>query len=316
MTLGLLVAFAALVLVTGLHVRELPSPAGDCEVDCQRCRQALADLLGPALLAIPALLGMFWGAPLARARARERDLPPRVDAERHAPAMAPGQGRAGRRGRARRRGPRDLLVSWWFAPIDAVNGNRFDPERLRQTWDRRDRLCGLRVRARRRGGRADAPDASGDGRDAARLRRRAGRVHAVGAPAPAGEPGTAVPADVRQGASGSSGPRRAPPSTRARPRSRTRGSSRPRSSTAPTTSSAPRSMHERWSATARRSRRACRRTPAPAPQEPGRHPGRRLRNLPTRALASPGAARHLPAGGHYWPLQALETGIFLAAGSR
>jgi hypothetical protein len=70
-TLALLVAFAVLVLVTGLHLRDIYnslggahcSVRGDCGALIDQDR-ALPDVLGPTLLAIPALLGMFWGAPL------------------------------------------------------------------------------------------------------------------------------------------------------------------------------------------------------------------------------------------------------------
>ena len=70
-TLGLLAALALLVLATGLHLRDVYSSLGGAQCgarnDCTALSghdKALADLLGPALLAIPALLGMFWGAPL------------------------------------------------------------------------------------------------------------------------------------------------------------------------------------------------------------------------------------------------------------
>lgn len=64
-TLGLFAALAVLVLVTGLHLRHVYDSLGG--VHCTALSghdTALADVLGPALLAIPALLGMFWGAPL------------------------------------------------------------------------------------------------------------------------------------------------------------------------------------------------------------------------------------------------------------
>jgi hypothetical protein len=70
-TLTLLAAFAVLVLVTGLHMRDIYNSLGgarcgargDCGALTDRDR-TLPDVLGPALLAMPALLGMFWGAPL------------------------------------------------------------------------------------------------------------------------------------------------------------------------------------------------------------------------------------------------------------
>jgi hypothetical protein len=133
-TLGLLAAFAVLVLVTGLHLRDVYSSLGGAHCsareDCTALgghEKALANLLGPALLAIPALLGMFWGAPLV-ARELEngtyRLAWTQSITRRHwllvrvalvgAAALAVA-------------GLASWLVSWWFAPLDAVNMNRFDP---------------------------------------------------------------------------------------------------------------------------------------------------------------------------------------------
>jgi hypothetical protein len=133
-TLGLLAAFAVLVLVTGLHLRDVYSSLGGAHCtarnDCTalgRHDVPLADLLGPALLAIPALLGMFWGAPLVAREletgtyrlawtqtvTRRRWLSVRV-------ALV-GVGALAVASLA------SWLVSWWFAPLDAVNMNHFDP---------------------------------------------------------------------------------------------------------------------------------------------------------------------------------------------
>jgi hypothetical protein len=133
-TLGLLAAFAVLVLVTGLHLRDVYDSLGGARCsernDCQALAghaKALSDLLGPALLAIPALLGMFWGAPLL---ARE------LESGTH--RLAWTQSVTRRRWLSVRAalvgagalivaGLASWLVSWWFAPLDAVNMNRFDP---------------------------------------------------------------------------------------------------------------------------------------------------------------------------------------------
>jgi ABC-type transport system involved in multi-copper enzyme maturation permease subunit len=133
-TLGLLAAFAVLVLVTGLHLRDVYSGlgGGHCSArqDCTALGdhdKALADLLGPALLAIPALLGMFWGAPLiarelesgtyrlawTQSVSRRRWLSIRVAVVGVAALAVAGLA--------------SWLVSWWFAPLDAVNMNRLDP---------------------------------------------------------------------------------------------------------------------------------------------------------------------------------------------
>jgi hypothetical protein len=134
-TLGLLAAFAVLVLVTGLHVRDVYSSLGGahCHARNDDCAAlgahdtVLADLLVPALLAIPALLGMFWGAPLiarelesgtyrlawTQSVTRRRWLSVRVALIGVAALAVAGLA--------------SWLVSWWFAPLDAVNTNRMDP---------------------------------------------------------------------------------------------------------------------------------------------------------------------------------------------
>jgi hypothetical protein len=133
-SLGLLAAFAVLVLVTGLHLRDVYSSLGGAHCsarnDCTGLTghdKPLADILGPALLAVPALLGMFWGAPLVA-----REL------ESGTYRLAWTQGVTRRRWLSVRvalvgvaaiavAGLASWLVSWWFAPLDAVNMNRFDP---------------------------------------------------------------------------------------------------------------------------------------------------------------------------------------------
>lgn len=135
-TFGLLAAFAVLVLVSGLDLRDVYRSFGDTHCSADRVCSAplltgidkpLTGLLGPALLAIPALLGMFWGAPLV---AREF--------ETGTYRLAWTQGVTRRRWLSVRvalvgvaalivAGLASWLVSWWFAPIDQVNMNRLDP---------------------------------------------------------------------------------------------------------------------------------------------------------------------------------------------
>ena len=133
-TLGVLVAFAVLVLVTGLHLHELYHSLGGAHCaangDCTALNShdtALVDLLGPALLAVPALLGMFWGAPLlarefesgtyrlawTQSITRRRWLSVRVGLVGISALAVAGLA--------------SWLVSWWFAPLDTINQNRMDP---------------------------------------------------------------------------------------------------------------------------------------------------------------------------------------------
>jgi hypothetical protein len=133
-TLALLAALAVLVIVTGLHLRDVYNSLGGAHCgargDCGALVDkdtTLPDLLGPALLAIPALLGMFWGAPLlarelesgtyrlawTQTVTRRRWLSVRIALVGVAVLAVAGLA--------------SWLVSWWFAPLDAVNMNRFDP---------------------------------------------------------------------------------------------------------------------------------------------------------------------------------------------
>jgi hypothetical protein len=133
-TLILLVAFTALVLVTGQHLhgtyKSLGGPTCGARSDCfvlTDYYKPLQDVLGPALIAIPALLGMFWGAPLlarelesgtyrlawTQSVSRRRWLSVRVALVGVAALAVAGLA--------------SWLVSWWFAPLDAVTATRFAP---------------------------------------------------------------------------------------------------------------------------------------------------------------------------------------------
>jgi hypothetical protein len=133
-TLILLAAFAVLVLVTGLHLRDIYNSLGGahCGVrgDCGALTghdTTLPDVLGPTLLAIPALLGMFWGAPLL---ARELEsgtyrlaLTQSVTRRHWLSVRVALVGVAA----LAVAGIASWLVSWWFEPLDAVSMSRLDP---------------------------------------------------------------------------------------------------------------------------------------------------------------------------------------------
>jgi hypothetical protein len=131
--LALLGSLAVLLIVTGLHLREISSA-----IDGNRCLpfrcarltnryKTLAGGLGPMLLAIPALLGMFWGAPLVAGElesgsyrlawtqsvSRREWLTKKLAVVGVAAVVVAGLA--------------NWLVNWWYAPLDAVNLNRFDP---------------------------------------------------------------------------------------------------------------------------------------------------------------------------------------------
>jgi hypothetical protein len=132
-TLGLLAAFAALLLVTGLRLRDIYDAAGGAHCarrdDCTAVaghESVLTDLIPITLLAIPALLGMFWGAPLiarelesgtyrlawTQSVTRRRWLSVRLALVGLAAIAVAGLA--------------SWLVSWWFVPFDHLNANRFE----------------------------------------------------------------------------------------------------------------------------------------------------------------------------------------------
>ena len=133
-----LILAGILLALTGAHLRDLYDASGitTCRAhgDCAALEslflaheKLLQDLLGPALLAIPALLGLFWGAPLlarelesgsyrlawTQSIPRTRWLAVKVTLV-GAVSIAVAE-------------LFSLMVSWWFSPIDKVNMNRFTP---------------------------------------------------------------------------------------------------------------------------------------------------------------------------------------------
>jgi hypothetical protein len=132
--LGLLGALALLVVPTGLHLRDIYDAAGGSHCAARGDCTAIAghdtgvvSFLKPAILAIPALLGMFWGAPLV---ARELESGTfrlawtQSVTRRHwllAKVALAGLAALAVAGLAA------WLVSWWFVPLDHLNMSRFDP---------------------------------------------------------------------------------------------------------------------------------------------------------------------------------------------
>jgi len=133
-----LVLTAVLLAVTGAHLRDLYDASGitTCRAhgDCAALESVflthetlLRNLLGPALLAIPALLGLFWGAPLL---ARELESgtyrlawTQSITRTRWLAVKATLVGVAS----IAVAELFSLMVSWWFSPVDKVSMNRFTP---------------------------------------------------------------------------------------------------------------------------------------------------------------------------------------------
>lgn len=133
--LGLLAALAVVMLVSGLHLRDLYNSSGiatckahgDCttvEASFLAHESLLRNLLGPLLLAVPVITGIFWGAPLlarelengtyrlawTQSVTRTRWLATKLTLVGLA-SIAVAE-------------PFSLMVQWWYSPIDKVNMNR------------------------------------------------------------------------------------------------------------------------------------------------------------------------------------------------
>jgi hypothetical protein len=137
MALAALACVAAVVAVTGPRLSHLygiavaPCQAqGNCKTAVFALTSAYGHLgegLSAVLLAVPALIGIFWGAPLV---AHELETgtyrlawTQGVTRQRW---LAVKLGLPGLAGMAAA-GLFSLLVSWWAIPLDRVNGGRFTP---------------------------------------------------------------------------------------------------------------------------------------------------------------------------------------------
>jgi ABC-2 family transporter protein len=138
LTYGALAVVAAVVAVTGLQLHRAYTAGGiaDCTGDaCESVLQAfvardpfLQTLLDKVLLLLlPAVIGVFWAAPLV---ARELDTgtyrlawTQSVPRTRWLTAKIAVVGLAGLAATS----VLTVLVTWWYGPIDQVNGNGFSP---------------------------------------------------------------------------------------------------------------------------------------------------------------------------------------------
>jgi hypothetical protein len=133
-----LAALALLLAITGTRLEHLYDTSGisTCKPpsNCDALKSAflshdklLQNLLGPFLLAVPALLGIFWGAPLV---ARELEAgtyrlawTQSVTRTRWLAIKVVLLGLAS----IAVAGLLSLMITWWSAPVDHVNMNRFAP---------------------------------------------------------------------------------------------------------------------------------------------------------------------------------------------
>jgi hypothetical protein len=138
-----MIAIAALVIIafvlaiSGLRLAHLYNTnVANCAVqgDCATATSAfrlhdpfLQQMLGPLLLVVPGLIGIFWGAPLVahevqagtfrlawtQSVSRRRWLAVKLGSMGLASVLAAGL--------------LSFMVTWWFSPLDRVNANRFSP---------------------------------------------------------------------------------------------------------------------------------------------------------------------------------------------
>lgn len=133
-----LAALAVVLGITGVHLAHLyttyKSQAATCHnAACDSLRSQFLDnyrhvrLLGSVLIGVPAVIGIFWGAPLiareletgtyrlawTQGVTRNRWLTTKVAVVAFASAAAAGL--------------YSLAVSWWASPLDTVNANRITP---------------------------------------------------------------------------------------------------------------------------------------------------------------------------------------------
>ena len=188
-----LVAVAMALLGTGPHLVSLFDSSGlaTCQSGCgtdagnfiNQVKGSTTELIfyGGVFLvyAVPALIGLFWGAPLV---AREFEAGTfRLawsQSVTRARWIAVKLGLICLAGMATA-GLLSLMTAWWGQP--ALPGRPEGPAELaqhqpagtpalRRNWCRADRLCGVRLRPRCHHRCADPPNAAGDGRHARDLR--------------------------------------------------------------------------------------------------------------------------------------------------
>jgi hypothetical protein len=134
---GLLVAIAITAVLTGPHLVHLYDTTvahcgkyhdcGSAEFQFLKNDRFLQAALPPVLLVAPALIGVFWGAPLvareletgsyklswSQSVSRTRWLAMKLALVGLASMLATGL--------------LSLILSWWFSPMDRINLNRFSP---------------------------------------------------------------------------------------------------------------------------------------------------------------------------------------------
>jgi hypothetical protein len=135
---GALAALAVILLITGSDLRHLYDTSGVAACKARGgCRaleasflshdKVIQDLLGPLVLGVPALVGIFWGAPLL---ARE------LETGTHRLVWTQSVSRwRWLAGKIAVVGVASIVVaqlvslmaSWWFKPIEAVSLDRFSP---------------------------------------------------------------------------------------------------------------------------------------------------------------------------------------------
>ena len=185
-TVGALAALGVVLVITGRSIADAYTAANvaACQGDCttaidnflREVQNSISgtvyDLATPLLYVVPAVIGVFWGAPLIareletgthrlawnQSVTRTRWLATKLAIVGAATAATVG------------------LLSWavtsWAHRIDNAAGDRITPGRLRRPRHRPDRLRHLRVHPRRHPRHAHPPHRPRDGGHPRHLRRR------------------------------------------------------------------------------------------------------------------------------------------------
>jgi hypothetical protein len=134
---GAIAILGVALIITGLHLRHLYDTSGIATCgrtdECDSVRSAflsnyhvLQSVLGPIMLLPPVVTGIFWGAPLV---AREFDSgtyrlawTQSVTRTRWLTSKVVIVGAAS----VAASGLLSLLITWWFSPVDLLDGSRFN----------------------------------------------------------------------------------------------------------------------------------------------------------------------------------------------
>ena len=113
------VAFALVLAATGPRLADTPLPTATSSTT-SRGPTATFQAAIVVVAVAPAIIGVFWGAPLGRPRARGRHPPAGLDPVRHPHPVAGDQARRDDSRAAAAVGLLTFAVTWWSQPLDGA----------------------------------------------------------------------------------------------------------------------------------------------------------------------------------------------------